>query len=1644
MSGLLNPSPPAVIRIRGASEHNLRRVDVDIPHNRLVVVTGVSGSGKSSLVYDVVYQEARRLYLESFSATARQWMGKLRRPDVEKIEGLRPAVAVGPRSTGGSIRSTVGTMTEIHDWLRLLYARLGQAPPGPAPDRALFSFNSPSGACPACQGLGVVDRIDPELLIGDPDRTLRQGALTLTTPNGYIIYSQVTMDVLDLVCRAHGFSVDRPWRDLSQEDRRVVLEGSDRIRIPYGKHPLASRLRWTGITPKPREEGTYKGILPVMEAILKAKRNANILRFARTLPCRDCEGERLNSRARSILFRGRSIAALSRETLAGVELFFQSLEFDPKEAPAGEEIRRAILARTGILLRLGLGHLTLDRASTSLSGGETQRIRLAAQVGNGLRGMLYVFDEPTAGLHPAESGRLLDILRLLRDQGNTVLVVEHDETAWRAADHLIDLGPGPGAEGGLILWSGPPAGLAALPPGTSLTADFLRAAPGLLQAGSRRMGAGSVIVSGARLHNLRGIRAEFKLGAFNVVTGVAGSGKKTLVRHILAARLASGRRGPGPDADGLIVEGRIGKIVEIDQYPIGRTPRSNPATYTGISDRIRDLFAELPQARSRGWGRSRFSFNTPGGRCDHCGGAGLLQVGMHFLGDVDIPCPVCEGRRFNAETLEIHLRGLDIHAVLDLGVDEAAAFFSGQPRLRMMLETLSGLGLGYVKLGQSSTTLSGGEAQRIKLAAELMRSDSDDALIILEEPTAGLHPHDIKNLLAALHGLIDRGRTIVAVENHPGFVAAADHVIDLGPGGGDMGGFVLAAGTPEEIAAADTPTGRALRGEPFAVPLGESGAAAGPVLPDEDAPLRLRGVTTHNLRRLDVDFPFRRLTVVSGPSGSGKSSLVFDTLYAESRRRFLESFSAYVRSRLDKGGRADFDSAWGLTPPIAVGPRSGGHHPRSTVGTMTGILDDLRLLYSRSGTLPPDSAGALPASHFSFNHEEGACPRCKGLGRLLVCDADALVTDPHKAFIGGALDGTKTGQIYGDPHGQHVAALLAAGRASGFDFSSPAGSLDAEARRLALEGSGERTYEIVWGYKRGKRAGEFHFQGPWKGFCRLVEEEYERKHADHRGESLRTLLLEKTCPACRGGRLRPESLAVTLLGFDIAALSAWNIRRAFDFFAAESRFEKLGARERAAAEVIRPDIVRRLRLVRDVGLDYLTLDRGSAEISGGEAQRLRLASLLGSRLTGVTFIFDEPTLGLHPRDTLRLLGLLRGLVREGNTVVVVEHDLQVIEEADRIIDLGPGAGPHGGRIVAQGSLSEIRADPDSPTGRALNAPFVLDPLPRPEAGGEIRIEGARAHNLCGINVAFPVQTLTAVTGVSGSGKTSLVFDTLFRSARAGRPVECDAVQGLKRFSKIALIDQVPLSAGNGATPLTFSGLFDEVRALFAATDEARSLGLKKSHFSFITPDGRCPECLGSGVLRVSMDFLADVETPCPSCGGLRYRPEVLRARRRGRTIADVLALSVEEGTAYFEECPGLQRGLSLLSETGLGYLALGQSLDTLSGGEGQRLKVAAELIKPVHGEALYLFDEPTAGLHREDVGKLLSLLGRLVGQGHTLIAVEHDLDVIARAGWVIDLGPEGGDAGGRLIACGCPVDIAGCAESETGMALRARLARPLF
>jgi excinuclease ABC subunit A len=1666
------------LSVRGAAEHNLKGIDVDLPRGALVVVSGVSGSGKSSLAFDTICREAQRRYLETFSSYARQFLGRVARPAVRSIDGLSPAIAVDQRTTLRNPRSTVGTLSGLYDDLRLLYARLGTAPPGVRPDRQLFSFNSPHGACPVCQGLGVEDRLDPDLIVADPAKSIRQGALVITTPSGYVIYSQVTIDVLDQVCRAHGFDVDTPWRDLTDEQRRIVLHGSDRIRIPYGKHPLASRMRWTGITAKPREEGVYKGILPVMEQILARSRNRNILRFVRSLPCKACGGARLRPEALAVRFRGRHIgemAALDVEALAG---FLRGLTLGAAEAPVADPIRAEMLGRADLFARLGLDHLTLDRGSTTLSGGEAQRIRLASQVGSGLGGVLYVFDEPSIGLHPVDQSRLLDVLATLRDRGNTVLVVEHDEDTMRRADWLVDVGPGAGEHGGELLFSGPAGNLVSAADPRSPTRAFLAGERGVRTPATRRAGSGVLRLTGARRHNLAGIDVEFLLGALNVVTGVSGAGKSSLVDELIE-RLPLGRVAGGE---------RVGKVIAVDQSPIGRTPRSNPATYTGLSDVVRDLFAASPDAVARGYGKGRFSFNVVGGRCEACQGAGVLQIGMHFLGQVDVVCGTCGGKRFNDETLEIGYRGRSIHDVLELTLEDAGTLLADQPRAARVLDVLRELGLGYLRLGQPSTTLSGGEAQRVKLAAELARPGRGHTLYVLDEPTTGLHRADVGVLLAALDRLVGQGHTVVTIEHHLDVVRSADRVIDLGPGSGRRGGRLVVSGTPDAVAACEaSATGAALRAR--------TGGLEAPTdrrEPPTDRPsaptvghrapadtIRFNGVRTHNLQNIDVEIPSNRLTVVTGVSGSGKSSLAFDTIYAEGRNRFTESFSAYARRFLEKTGDAVFERASGLVPAVAIRQRTASRNPRSTVGTMTEIADYYRLLFARVGVvhcpscrievaMGPDGDGpggergrcprcawraALPltATMFSPNAEQGACPACKGLGGIDECDPEQLVTHPDRSLFDGAMDGHKTGRFYGDPHGQHLAILRAAASALGVDVSGPWAALGEAARALVLRGAGPREFEVEWHYRRGTRSGVHRFRAAWLGLAAYLGQEYERKHADRRGEALEPLMRRVTCPACLGAKLGPASLAVRVAGRNIAQWLARTVAEGLALLD-EGGPGGLGharddgawsARDAQVTADLRRDVVARLERLRDGGLDYLSLDRPASTLSAGEAQRVRLATEVGTGLTGIAYVLDEPTAGLHPRDTRRLLRLLTDLRDAGNTVVVVEHDEDVIRAADHVIDLGPGAGPEGGRLVAAGPPAAIAASPTSLTGRYLRdgAGSKNGRSRRPLRPG-IGVRNARCHNLKNLDVDIPVGGLVVVTGVSGSGKSTLVFDVIAPAlASPSRPRADDGGTTVvldPTSSRVVVADRDAAGSAPSSMPATIVGIFDAVRGIFASTDAARALGLTKRDFSTNVKGGRCETCEGVGRVRVSMDFLPDVWVPCGECDGRRYQARVLQCAVDGRSVADVLEMTVREGRAAFSSNPAIDRALGLLDDLGLGYLQIGQGADSLSGGERQRLRLATELLDEGRGPAVFLFDEPTTGLHFDDVARLLQVFDRLIDAGHSLLVVEHNLDVIGAADWVLDLGPEGGDRGGRVVAAGSPEQVAAVAGSWTGQALSAR------
>ncbi|MEW6540870.1 MAG: excinuclease ABC subunit UvrA [Bacillota bacterium] len=958
------------IIVRGARVHNLKNIVVEIPRNKLVVLTGLSGSGKSSLAFDTIYAEGQRRYVESLSAYARQFLGQMDKPDVDYIEGLSPAISIDQKTRSHNPRSTVGTVTEIYDHLRLLFARVGRphcphcghpissqtveqmvdqvmalgegtrlqilAPvvrgkkgehvrvleearrggfvrmridgemretgeiitldrnkkhtieivvdrlvvrpglearladsletalkqtgglavchvidqnsesriqnseAGNSKPRAgdqnseariqnvpeilfsqnfacvdcgfgfseitprLFSFNSPVGACPTCTGLGSRLEVDVDLVVPDRSKTLYEGAVAAWSwwTRGY--------HILDGLAGHYGFNVNTPVRELDPDHMDIILYGTGETRVPFSYRDMAGRLR--------RYTAPFEGVVAYLGRRHRETTSDHVReeteRMMRTKPCPDCEGRRLKPEVLAIKVGGKSIAEVAALSITAADRFFAELNLTAREALIGQRVLKELRARLGFLINVGLDYLTLDRQAATLSGGEAQRIRLAIQIGSGLVGVLYILDEPSIGLHPRDNGRLLDTLKRLRDLGNTLIVVEHDEETIRAADHIIDIGPGAGLNGGRVVAAGTLREITGTD--ASITGQYLAGRKSIAVPPARRTpGDRWVEVVGAREHNLKNIDVPFPLGVFTCVTGVSGSGKSTLVNEILNKALAAALHGARthPGAHGEIRgTGYLDKVIDIDQSPIGRTPRSNPATYTGVFTDIRELFALTPEARMRGYKPGRFSFNVRGGRCEACRGDGIIRIEMHFLPDVYVPCEVCGGRRYNRETLDVRYKGRTIAGVLEMTVDQAAEFFAPVPKIHRRLATLQDVGLGYIRLGQPATTLSGGEAQRVKLASELSRRATGRTLYLLDEPTTGLHFADIKKLLLVLQRLVDAGNTVIVIEHNLDVVKTADHIIDLGPEGGDRGGRVVATGTPEAVAAqAESYTGRFLR-----------------------------------------------------------------------------------------------------------------------------------------------------------------------------------------------------------------------------------------------------------------------------------------------------------------------------------------------------------------------------------------------------------------------------------------------------------------------------------------------------------------------------------------------------------------------------------------------------------------------------------------------------------------------------------------------------------------------------------------------------------------------------------------------------------------------------------------------------------------
>jgi excinuclease ABC subunit A len=2134
------------IRLRGVRQNNLKGFDLDIPLGRYVVVTGLSGAGKSSLVFDTLHAEGQRRYVETFSAYTRQFLELLAKPQVDSIENIRPSIAIEQTNTVKTSRSTVGTMTELCDyfkvwfshgascydpetgervdddnpqtiwakasaqfagrtvlvafavarpanmqWHEILQNLQGQSyqrilvpdatgtcslhrvddllaacadspkpkgsaarkrntatsaatpavgasscdalldsvttlfvvqdriaveptakprfieavetalhfgqgevhlfgdnhastpkyPPTaesdllsaqacgaadgnnststPAPNPhsairipqfselghysrglhspktgrrfrpaapAMFSFNSPLGACPRCRGFGRIIDIDYRLAIPDETLSIDDGAIKCWEGE---VFGESKRDLLGFA-KKKKLQTHIPFCELTPAQRAYIIDGEP----GYGENGVEWPAAWYGL----------KGFFRYLEArTYKMHYRVFLSRYRSYNLCPDCHGTRLQPEALCWKWKNRTLPELYQLPVSELLALLAPLAARPTIPPSvtsdlsapsettsaaapapnpHSAIRSpqssdlaldAILTRLRYLEQVGLGYLTLDRQSRTLSGGEVERVNLTSCLGSSLVDTLFVLDEPSVGLHPRDIDRLVGIIRSLTDAGNTVVVVEHDESMIRAADHVIEIGPEPGAAGGHVVFQGDiPALLASR---SAITGDYISGRRFIPVPPSRRTVSTTtprLVFERATKHNLRDLTLLLPLGRFVALSGVSGSGKSTILDHVIYQGLLAARRQFAEDpATIAAIHGmeHLGEIVLVDQSPLSRTPRSNAALYTEAWDNIRNLFAATEAAREAGFSASSFSFNAGDGRCDHCSGLGYEAVEMQFLSDVYVPCPICEGRRFKPEILACTWHGRSVADVLALTVRQALDFFAEQPAIRSRLQPLDTVGLGYIALGQPLNTLSGGESQRLKLVKYLGTftgtapapasaiPQSSSALLLLDEPTTGLHRHDVGRLLTVLHALVDRGHSVVVIEHNTDVLKNADWLIEVGPEGGAAGGRIVAEGTPEQVALTRTATAPYLRAalaagagteslalaaepeqSPYAhhvssIPslasLPSTAASQASAFPPPASALRILGARENNLRNLSLSIALRSLTVVTGVSGSGKSTLAFDIVFAEGQRRFMESMSPYARQFVEQLPRPAVDRVTGIPPTVAIEQRLTRGGRKSTVATITEVAQYLRLLYAKLGVQHHPVTGnpvrALTAAELEKHFLSAlAAPAAKKAKHLYLCAPLVRGRKGHHQPIADwirdhgyplmraderlllvenftKLDRFKEHNVevvVADLKNLAPAAAPApsrGARAASRPSTSPTKSRSStpstppaptsalctstsalgEALRLGRgtcflllpDGkivswfSTTRTDSATGETFPELDPKDFSFASPkgWCPVCRghgrlapwMIKPDKDDDETPPEIAELAHLFEDDdsgaqfhTCPECGGTRLNRITRSVKLYFKHGPALSLPELlHRTPSQLLATLRDLDLDARGKLIVRDIVPQIEERLKFMDEVGLAYLELERSADTLSGGEAQRIRLASQLGSNLSGVLYVLDEPSIGLHPRDNDRLIATMERLRAKGNTLLVVEHDDVVMDHADRILDLGPGAGRHGGELLADDTPANLRKNKNSITGlyldqgiphpiRGAYRPIIsgsetrqrFDPSARGAArqsgdrsaaksrahsatakagtcntidyiGSEaatsssqsnsavrqngnpkskieplswIELTGARLRNLQNLDLRLPLGRLIMVAGPSGAGKSTLFRDLLHPAAACaiqqkkakltGRDFlklapkcthevslspaaefasvttpavgasSCDALPrsgtrdrfatapfdlltGATAFKSIIEVDQSPIGHTPRSTPATYLGVFDLIRQFLATVPESKIRGYAAGRFSFNTSGGRCETCSGAGRVKIEMNFMPDTYVTCEDCGGRRYNPETLEIEWKGKNVADILAMTFEEARDFFDFHNQLRDVCALMCETGLGYLTLGQSSPTLSGGEAQRLKLVTELSRGLQsykerqrGETprnLYILEEPTIGLHLSDCEKLIHLLHRLVDQGHTVVVIEHHLDLLAEADWIVELGPDGGPAGGELLYQGPVAGLAKLKRSPTAPYLKRLLSR---
>ena len=1730
-----------MIRLKEVSVHNLKKISLDLEEEQFIVFTGVSGSGKSSLAFDTIHVEGQRPLIDSLSTYAKRYLKALSKPEALSLEGIPPTIAIEQKSTSHNPRSTVGTMTAIYDYLRVLYARLGEAfcpiskekvmpiSKGEiaktilhdstketcillAPlikgekgahvdlfqdllkkgflqvrvdktyfslsekipvlkrqvahdidvvidtlsleekDRLLeaiqtgldvgkgllmvchasskketlfseygyspssgkyykplepedFSFNHPKGMCEQCHGLGYTEDFDLNLVL-DPKKSIKEDCCSIAGSSKTVRWGNIYQNLSSL----YQFDLHTPWEKLSDQAKNIFLYGNDQewtkmlFTHPKTKTTWVDYIRWKGVL--------FEAKKRLQEASSNSYRK-KMYQLMRKAFCPKCLGSKIKAYPSCVQFKGKTIFALSEMTVEQLIAFFQSIHLTERESLIGGSLLQEIQERLSFLQNVGLSYLTLCRSAPSLSGGESQRVRLASQIGFGLVKVAYILDEPSIGLHPKDNERLIKTLFHLRDKGNTVIVVEHDEETILCADYVVDIGPLAGVHGGKIIAQGPPASV--MEEKTSLTGDYLSGRKSIPIPPKRaQTNQKNLLIRKACQNNLKNIDVAIPLNLFVAITGSSGSGKSSLITDILYPALSNHLTsshlevGAHQNIEGL---DQIDKVIAIDQSPIGKTPRSNPATYIKVFDEIRSFFAKLPDSIASGYTVGHFSFNVKSGSCYQCFGMGMVRIDMDFLEDEFVVCSNCKGKRFDEKVLSITYRGKNIHDILEMSVEEAIEVFSAIPSIYKKLHFLKKVGLEYLKLGQSSTTLSGGEAQRIKLAKELIRPQKGHTFYILDEPTTGLHFHDIQKLIEILQSLVDQKNTVVVIEHNLDLIKTVDWVIDLGPEGGEKGGFLIDQGPPEHLIKKDSPTGvflkRHLEKKVFRKPKREKKAAVTEIF--------VKKASQNNLKELSVSIPHNALSILTGPSGSGKTTLAIETIYAEGQRRYLDSVSTYAKRWIKKMPKPLVEEISGLVPTILVENHAQNVNPRSTLGTITEIYDYLRVIYTRMGTpycpetqeeikqitpervvtsllkyptnkkmnilAPIALSSEQTISHIQAKWQKQGFIRIRLNGvyyeldepipfeksltnRLeIVIDRIVLKKDIRSRLLEAIIQASDIG-------GKKVVValeekdlffnLLFAVERTGksypslthqtFSFNSLEGMcLDclglgfhwgANLHQKELDLSLSQLIPLLLKQNLSKESilflktffetchipfdtaisqmekeqGQFLLEGGktffaqdnfelrWIGLIPLLIQMAKLGNFSVRQE-ISPFLQKNVCSSCGGSRLNPLARNVRISGVSITDLCAMPLSSAYAFI---HKLKKDLLKESFSLIQIR------LKLLCNMGLGYLSLDRPSPTLSGGEIQRTKLAKQLGIKLTGVCYILDEPTIGLHPYNNSLLNKALKEL-RKRNTLILVEHDPLTIEIADNIYDFGPSSGRLGGHLIAQGTVKQIKNNPKSLTGNYLSLKNSLLKKREKNCLKEwFSIQGATKHNIKNLSLSIPKKALTCITGVSGSGKSTLVKEiiqpALSKNLEKKTPqdtffFENTLFQQVGDFDKLICIDQGTHKTTIRSDILTYTDLITPLRLFFSSLPQAKAKGLLPKHFSYNHPSGMCKKCRGLGLQIVDLEFLASEKIQCDSCLGFRLNPLSLTVTYKGKHFGHLLRYTADSAKTFFPAIP---------------------------------------------------------------------------------------------------------------------------------------------